>query len=263
LKRRKVGEAEMSGEEMSNKHETPNCNMHETLVSYLYNEATPDESRQFETHLAGCSACKVELNSFERVRGMLQQWQIDDLPVVRVVAERPSGERSMLGVLKELFTLTPVWVKALGAVAVAMLILAALGTDVSVGRNGVSFHADLLRRDRTLQPSQVIDRKSVDPSSAGNVEQVRTELKSLVNQLIADSERQQKEEIRTQLVSLESQLQSIHSADLAKVATRIQEHQARLKTLEQDIDRREGFDLTDILFSQVSKPSARGNTGGD
>lgn len=247
---------------MSNKQKTPNCNMHEALVSYLYDEATAEESRRVEAHLTQCTACKQELHSFERVRGMLQQWQLDDLPVVRVVAERPSGERSMLGVLKELFSLTPLWAKALGALAMAMLVLAVIGTDVSVGRSGFSFHADLLRRDRTAQPIDVADGKNTGPSNSSNIEQVRTEVKTLVNQLIAESERQQKEEIKAQLVSLESQLQNMHSADLAKIATRIQEHQARLKTLERDIDRREGLDLTDILFSEVSKPTERTTSGG-
>jgi len=89
--------------EMSNKQETPNCDMHEALVSYLYDEATAEETSRVEAHLTQCPACKQELHSFERVRGMLQQWQLDDLPVVRVVAERSSDQRSMLGVLRELF----------------------------------------------------------------------------------------------------------------------------------------------------------------
>jgi hypothetical protein len=81
--------------------------------------------------------------------------------------------------------------------------------------------------------------------------------------MIADGERQQKEEIRLQLVGLESQLQNMRSADLAKLATRIQEHQQRLRSLEQDIDRREGLDLTDILFSEASKPAERSTGGSD
>jgi hypothetical protein len=247
---------------MSNKQKTPNCDMHEALVSYLYKEATPEESGRVEAHLNECAACKQELHSFERVRGMLQQWQLDDLPVVRVVAERASGERSMLALLKELLSLTPLWAKALGVVATAMLVLAVIGTDVSVGKDGVSFHADLLRRDRNAQPVNVADGRNPASPNASNIEQLRTEVKSLVNQLIAESERQQRDEIKAQLVSLESQLQSMHSADLAKLAMRIQEQQARLKTIQQDIDRREGLDLTDILFSEVSKPSERSTTGG-
>ena len=244
---------------MSDKQKTPNCNMHEALVSYLYNEATPEETRCVEAHLTECAACKQELHSFERVRSMLQQWQLDDLPVVRVVTERASSQRSMLSVLKELVGVTPFWAKALGAVAMAMLVLAVIGTDVSVGSSGVSFHADLLRRDRSVQS---VKSQAAASTNSADIELVRTEVKSLVNQLIAESERHQRDEIKAQLVSLESQLQSMHSADLTKLSTRIQEQQARLKTIEQDIDRREGLDLTDILFSEVSKPRERFTTGG-
>ena len=254
----------MSGDEMTNEQKTPNCDMHEALVAFLYGEATPDENRRVEAHLTACASCKQELLAFERVRETLQQWQLDDLPVVRIVTERPSGERSVLSVFKELFSVTPIWAKALGAVAMAMLVLAVLGTDVSVGRGGVSFHADLLRRDRTVQPGSVegVQKPSLN---GANIEQIRNEMRSLVSQMIADSERQQREGIKTQLVSLEAQLQNMHSADLAKLVTRIQEQQARLKTIERDIDRREGLDLTDILFSEVSKPSDRtpSSGGGD
>ena len=244
---------------MSNNQKTPDCDMHEALVSYLYNEATPQESGRVEAHLAECTSCKQELHSFERVRGMLQQWQLDDLPVVRVVAERGSGERSMLAVLRELLSLTPVWAKALGAVAMALLVFAVIGTDVSVGKGGVSFHADLLRRDRTTPTASAANPSF---SNGSSIEQVRTEVKSLVNQLIAESERQHKDDIKAQLISLESQLQNMRSADLAKLATRIQEQHARIKTLEQDIDRREGLDLTDILFSEAIKRSERSTAGG-
>ena len=88
-------------------------------------------------------------------------------------------------------------------------------------------------------------------------------MKSLVNQMVADSERDQKERIKAELVSLQSTLQTTHSADLAKVISRIQEQQTRLKTIERDIDRREGLDLTDILFSEVNKPAERSTAGGD
>lgn len=246
---------------MNDTQKTPDCNMHEALVAYLYNEAAPDESRRIETHLTECAACKQELTAFERVRGMLQQWQLDDLPVVRVVAEPASGQRSMLAVLRELFSVTPLWAKAFGAVAMAMLVLAVIGTDVSVGRGGVAFHADLLRRDRTAR--QPVNLQSPAAPGGATIEQVRAEVNTLVNQLIAASERQRKEEIKAQLVSLESQIQGMHSAELARLVTRIQEQQQRLKTIERDIDRREGLDLTDILFSEVTKPERSTSGGGD
>src|SRR4030095_8595548 len=117
---------------MRNKQETSNCDMHEELVSYLYNEATAEESSRVQAHLTECAACKQELHSFEQVRGMLQQWQLDDLPVARVVAGPASSERSILAVLKELLSVTPLWAKAFGAVAMAMVVLAVIGTDVTI-----------------------------------------------------------------------------------------------------------------------------------
>jgi len=250
----------MSGEEMNTQN---NCNMHEALMSYLYDESTPDEKLRVETHLTDCGACKQELHAFERVRGMLQQWQFDDSPVVRIVTEQGPGKRSILAVLKELITVTPIWAKALTAVAMAMLVLAVLGTDISVGRGGVSLHADLLRRNRAVEPANAGGQQNPMSSDRASIEQVRAEMKSLVNQLVADSEREQREQIKAELASLQLQLQNAHTADLAKVTSRIQEQQTRLKTIERDIDRREGLDLTDILFSEVSKPAERSTAGGD
>jgi len=65
----------------------------------------------------------------------------------------------MLEVLKELLTVAPLWVKLIGAVAMVMLVLAVIGTDLSVGRGGVSFHADLLRHDRNAPPVSVAGGK--------------------------------------------------------------------------------------------------------
>jgi len=250
----------MSGEEMNTQN---NCDMHEALMSYLYDESTPDEKLCVESHLTDCAACKQELHAFERVRGMLQQWQLDDSPVVRIVTEQGRGKRSIVAVLKELISVTPIWAKALGAVAMATFVLAVLGTDVNVGRGGVSFHADLLRRNRAAEPANGGGQQNLISSDRAGIEQIRAEMKSLVNQLVADSERDQKERIKAELVSLQSELQTAHSADLAKVISRIQEQQTRLKTIERDIDRREGLDLTDILFSEVSKPNERSTAGGD
>lgn len=243
---------------MSNRKE--NCGMHEALVSYLYNEAASDERGRVEAHLADCPSCKQELAAFEQVRGMLQQWQIDEMPVVRVVTE---PRRSPLALLRELFDVTPIWAKAVGALAMAMLVLAALGTEVSIGRGGVSARVDLLRRGGEISPGTPLIGASVDdPMAAVNHEQLR----ALVDSIVVDSDRRQREELNAQLVGLESQLSKMRSSELMKLAQRIQEHQARLKTIERDIDRREGLDLTDILFSGLTtRPvgARQASEGGD
>lgn len=214
------------------------------MVSYLYNEAAPEERGRVEAHLTECSGCKQELAAFEQVRGMLQQWQIDEMPVVRVVSE---PRKSALVVLRELFGLTPVWAKAMGTMAVAMLVLAVMGTEVSIGRGGISARVDLLERGSNVA-SPVVGGNVDESASAIDIEQLR----ALVSSMVVDNNRRQSEELNAQLVGLETQVLKMRSSDLMKLAQRIQEHQARLKTIEQDIDRREGLDLTDILFSEVT-----------
>ncbi|MEW6213351.1 MAG: zf-HC2 domain-containing protein [Acidobacteriota bacterium] len=222
---------------MSYKDKTPDCNMHESLVSYLYDEASEEERRRVEAHLDECRSCKEELEAFNRVRGMLQQWQIDDLPVVRV---ETSTRRSFFEVLRELFLVMPVWAKAAGAVAAVMVVLAVIGTEVSIGKQGFSLSADITRSNKR-----------------NAAEEIRAELRVMVNDMILASERQQKDELTARLVALESQLQNAHQADLVRLAASIEEQRARIKTIERDIDRREGLNLADILFSELTPGDER------
>jgi hypothetical protein len=230
-------------------NKTQNCDMHEALVSHLYNEATPEESSRVQAHINECKTCAEELASFERVRGMLQKWQVDELPEVQIVTkEHAARRRTALSLLKELFTITPIWGKAIGGLAAAMLVLAIMGTNVNIGRGGISISVGM-SRGRTLEPPQTY---------AENIQQVRAECQTL----IAASEQQQSEALKLQLVSLEAELQNAHEVDLAKLVARIQQQRELIKSLERDIDRREGLALSDILFSEVTARS-NGAQGSD
>jgi len=226
--------------------------MGEALVSHLYKEATPEESRAVQAHLVSCASCREELAGFEQVRGMLQHWQVEQTPAIRVAT--PSARPSALALIRELLSMTPLWGKAVGALAMAMLVFAVLGTDVKIGSGGFTMRTDLFRRNPPAAPPQM----AVAPGQTGGqlsgpqVENLRAELISLVNTAIVDNERQQKDEIKMQLVSFEFQLKNMRATDLTRLSARIQEHQARLKTIEQDIDRREGSDLSDILYGENS-----------
>src|SRR5205085_5484203 len=140
-------------------------------------------------------------------------------------------------------------------------------TSVSIGHDGVSLRADLLRRQQSQTQPTTSMLPNTQYASAEQLEQLRANMATLVSQKIAESERQQKEELRAQLVSLQTDLQTMRSADLAKIVARVQEHNSRLQTIERDLDRREGSDLTDILFSEMlTKPHRQtSNTpgGGD
>ena len=202
---------------MTQKDKTHSCDMHEALVSYLYNEATEEENRRVVMHLNECHACNQEVEAFNRVRGLLQQWQLDDLPVVRLDAssERvPEARRTVLTALRELLTITPLWAKALGGLAAAMLVLAVMGTEVNISGGGLRLRMDIWQR---AEPVSAVNTTTAPDATANDLERIRGEVKAMVNTMVAESERRQKEEITAQLVSLESQLHSARSAELVRL----------------------------------------------
>jgi hypothetical protein len=252
---------------MTQEKNSSTCQMHDLLVTYLYGETTPEDSIRFESHLVDCPPCKQELSAFESVRESLQLWQLEEAPSMRMaLAQSIQPQRSFIAVLKELFLVMPVWAKGLGAIATAMLILAVMGTNISVGKGGFSYSADILRKNQPPTPIDIqtglpdVAVTKVDPAI---VEQIRSSLLAEVKKEIAASELVQREELKAQLVSLQSQLKDMRAADVVKIATRVQEHNAKLRAIERDLDRREGFGLSDILFSEANAPRTNSRTGSD
>jgi hypothetical protein len=106
------------------------CARAEDMVTYLYNEATLDEAKDFEQHIKLCSSCRSELATFGDVREAVGEWRQQALgsltsPAVEadaarrfapVVAHAP--RRSAIIALREFFTLSPTWMRAATAVAV-------------------------------------------------------------------------------------------------------------------------------------------------
>jgi hypothetical protein len=226
---------------MNDNQKAPVCNNHEDLVSYLYGEATPEQARRLEAHLAGCTRCDEELAAFRRVRSALGEWELNDMPIMRVAL--PPQRKSTTVVLRELFGVAPMWAKAFSGLAAAMLVLAVMGTEVNIGRDGFSFKSSLIGRRASAVVQQIPNQQpQTQPMTAD-------EIKAFVNKQILESERAQKEQMSAQLAKMETGLKNAHSNDFAKLKVRVQEQRDLIKTLERDIDRRAGMGLDDILFS--------------
>jgi anti-sigma factor RsiW len=116
--------------------DTPDCGYAETLVSYLYGEISPDDSRAFESHLIACSACRADFREFDQVRGSVALWrddilavapvstsQLSPLPEIAPVAVRESAEvnrnrgKSAVAAIREFLSLSPMWLRAATAFA--------------------------------------------------------------------------------------------------------------------------------------------------
>ena len=94
--------------------ETSNsCGRAEDLVAYLYEEATQDEARDFESHLRGCALCRTELAAFGGVREAVGDWRLAVLGPLAQTAETARRRRgSALAALREFFALSPAWMRA-------------------------------------------------------------------------------------------------------------------------------------------------------
>jgi hypothetical protein len=249
---------------MTQENRTPNCNMHELLVTYLYGESSPEENLRFETHLLDCPSCRQEISAFEGVREALQQWQFDEVPKVQLLAENHQGPRkSALALLKELLTIMPLWAKGFAAVAMAMLVLAVLGTDVKIGKDGFSYSASLWQKsDPSVIPVEKPNGNPLVQISKEQIAQIRADLMKEVSAELAKNEMAQKEDVRAQLANFQSQLKDMRSADLLRIAAQVQQHKLKIQTIEHDIDRREGLGLTDILLGEAARPNDRSRSGG-
>lgn len=108
------------------------CARAEDLVTYLYNEATRAEAKDFEHHMQHCASCRTEFATFGDVREAMGEWRRQALgsltspsfeahaSQVFAPAVAPALRRSALGALREFFALSPAWMRAATAVAALM-----------------------------------------------------------------------------------------------------------------------------------------------
>lgn len=122
---------------MQNLNERPVCHRAEDLVTYLYDEATAEEARDFSAHMQQCDACRAEFTVFHQVHDSIVTWRNEAIgatspvsagatnPVV-VTGAFVQHERklSALAALREFFSVSPLWLR--GATAFAGLLLCAL-----------------------------------------------------------------------------------------------------------------------------------------
>jgi anti-sigma factor RsiW len=128
---------------MQNTNERPICHRAEDLVTYLYGEASDEESRDFAAHLSICDACRSEFAIFEQVHSSIVEWRTEALgavsfahspqpnisavPAVSGALSESRRSLSAVAALREFFKVSPVWLRAAAAVAsVLFCILAAL-----------------------------------------------------------------------------------------------------------------------------------------
>lgn len=112
---------------------SPDCERASDLIAFLYNEASEDERRDFESHLNKCRACNEEVAVFGVVRESITTWR-DEVLSGFVATPLPTQvqKKSALAAVKQFFDLSPLWLKgAIGFGVIALCALALLPTVTS------------------------------------------------------------------------------------------------------------------------------------
>lgn len=223
------------------------------LVTVLYGEATKAERSEFEAHKSACAVCAEEFVAFGGVRESLQGWEVERVPEIRVEIRPSLWER-----VRQAFVILPPAARWVAVGACAMLLLAVVNTDISVGSNGVSFRTGLIpRADGPVA--------SGTPSSATQVaggQQVVVSAEDL-DRLIAErtdaAVRLQlasyREELDGELKSLQVQLVAAQSVgDVQKLSKQVASQRRKIDELQKDIDRTAGYGGSDLFSAVLSTP---------
>lgn len=216
----------------------------ELLVAYLFDEASPDEKKAVEEHLASCERCSRTLAELKGTVSTLKAWQDEELP--RSVVLLPSRTEPSRGRSK-----TPLWLRGLGwAAAAAVLVLALTqgsihysdaSLTVSFGAKGTSdLTAGLEDGRSTLTPTEVAlstsDSSSSTPNGTGlllpnqpyaayasmsDLENAQKQNMAYVEQLIRASERRRAEQWKQGIEYMLTSVDEQRRRDLNELMMRI------------------------------------------
>jgi hypothetical protein len=207
----------------------------------LYGEATETEREAFETHRRSCEACADEYAAFTSVREELRAWEVDAIPHIRLEVRPRFLER-----LRRAFALMPLAARLAAASACALLVLAVVNTEVTVGSGEVSIHVGLWPR----------------PAAAAEPRLTEEDMRRIVEERVDATVRSElaayRGEMDTQLRELETRLASATSADdVRRLTVQVATQRKRIEQLQRDVDRTAGYGGD--LFGAVMSPREPGS----
>jgi len=199
----------------------------ETLISYLYEEMTHEESVRFENHLATCSTCRTQLQEFRASQNILAAWPDEEPEQALTFVPEPA---SLLHGMVQWWTRLRRPAKTLGMLAggaiatVFILSIFNVQAGVSAGEFYVRFsvwpQAQTSPAETAMSPEQQpVTRKEFDAW--------RTASLQLISDALENSQRIQDERLNKALAQLASQLEARRRQDLRYVGKGLQVLQAK------------------------------------
>jgi hypothetical protein len=192
-----------------------NCERHDELLDYLYEEMSGQQAAAYVRHLDECATCTTELQSLRRLRTDLRAWDVVSAPALEIVIPRSPWQA-----LKECFTLFPLWGRgalALSAAAATLL---------------MAFGAFSLMRGITTQPNApaiataTIPAPQVVTYSPELQAQIEKQVSVAVTKAVEQALEQERQALRTQLATFETR-NAEQQTRVQTVARQLRELQTR------------------------------------
>lgn len=157
---------------LNNHHKNSDCAFAESLVAYLYDEASAAEKRVFEAHLKNCATCDDELKEFGFARTAIHEWRVADFdqlptPAFKIPAQTVHStvetrkSQSWFDGLRQIFSFKPALAMSALIVLVALFSVAAFvfnfKTDEPIAEN--LKEKELVKT--TVSPT--VEKKEVEP----------------------------------------------------------------------------------------------------
>jgi hypothetical protein len=223
----------------------------ELLVGYLYDELQGPARQTFQDHLESCAECREEVHALKGTRVQLASWAAAEpdlgLQIVRGTSRSASTR----------FRLMPAWGLAAAAVLVLAVASAIANVEVRFVNDGVTlrtgwsrnaaessvpatqslvssdldvaaFQQRLQRLETTLAAERGVQPLPAPAAASGRGGMSDAELFRRVNQLIADSELRQRQELAVRLVAGMREMQASHQDDMVRLQQTINQNQGMM-----------------------------------
>jgi len=221
------------------------CEEKEALVAFLYDEADPSDRERVEAHLAGCAACREEVNGLLAVRTTLADWAPSTRALgFRLVQTDPAEEQR-----RRSWWPLPAWAQAAAAVLILGVAAGLANLDVTLGTGGVTvrtgwrrgpaateqveapaaaegtarpWRVDLvaleqrLRKDFTVQPV-LPQALGASARAAVPVAVDQEQLLARMRTLLAESEQRQQRELALRVAQLQRDFDGQRRVDLRRI----------------------------------------------
>ena len=214
---------------MSNRFE---CGDHEALVTYIYDEGTPEERGGVEAHLAICAACAAEVATLASTRTHLGEWAPPEADLhFRIVSEPRAAE--VLRPARWWQQPLPAWAQMAAAAAIFGVGMG-LGVAMNGGEPGTSTPAPVVAQapapaavTPVVAATDTVSRQEL----AALEQRLRSELRTAapaatradaallarVRALIDESEQRQRRELALRTADVVRELDAQRQFDFARI----------------------------------------------